>query len=92
MAIMINHVFYVDDDLADGLTQSIEIPFPLVPGMELMLSPSAWWSQFIVDTAQWCVDRNEMVCWLKFTGIGDLVVNPGEVRDLLLKYGWTSTS
>lgn len=89
---MINHVFYIDYDLADGLTRSTEIPFPLVPGMDLMLSPPAWWNQFRVDTAEWCVDRNEMVCWLKFTAIDDLVVNPGEIRDLLLKCGWTLTS
>ena len=85
---VITHKLYIDEDDCDDISRIIEVPFPLVPGIELMVGPSSDWTLFQIDTATWMTDRNEMVCWLKFTHLPGGITTK-KARQLLIDSGWT---
>ena len=84
---MITHRLHIDEDDCDYLTKQIEVSFPLMPGIELMVDPAADWNHFLVDTATWHPDDRVMVCWLKFVGLPK-GLSTAKSRELLVKHGW----
>jgi len=84
---VLKHVLYIDADGCDYLRKEIEVPFVLVPGIELMVEPSASWNHFVVSTTTWHTDRKELVCWLRFVYPPESLT-PEETKELLVTHGW----
>lgn len=84
---MLSHKLYIDADFLDDLCKTIEVPFPLAVGMELVVGPSADWTHFHLSTVAWHTLRNEMVCWLQFVNLRESL-DMDQVREWLLADGW----
>jgi len=85
---VIKHVLYLDEDDCDYITKSIDVPFPLITGMGLIVGESAVWNNFQVDSVTWQAERSEMVCWLRFLHLTGMT--NAEAGQLLLNEGWRS--
>lgn len=66
------------------LTRFIDVPFALVPGMELVLDDHAWWRSFRIDSSSWEAIKSEVRCWVEFLGDEE----PDSAIDAMIRDGW----
>jgi hypothetical protein len=83
---MIKHVLYLDEDDCECITKSIDVPFPLIGGMGLIVGESAAWNNFHVYSVTWQTEHSEMICWLRFLHLAGMT--NAEAGQRLLSEGW----
>lgn len=70
-------------------SKTIDIPFALVPGMEVFPAPSSAWSQLRVVSSAWYHDMQELFVDTEWSGLSEqLNGNKEKLQTFMEKDGW----
>ena len=65
----------------------VELPFAPMPGLGLMLGPSAWWQQVTIWDVRWFVDQKEFRCGVVIDDTGGNSLE--DIESALTSSGWS---
>lgn len=85
---MISTRIYIDGESAT-YCKTIEVPFPLVPGMQIMVGEPSDWNHLEIETVCWKTSESVLVCSCDWVSLSESLSNK-QVHDWLVQDGWTA--
>jgi len=85
---MISTRIYIDAESAT-YCKTIDVPFPLVPGMQIIVGEPSDLNHLEIETACWETSESVLVCWSNWVSLRESLSDK-QVHDWLVKDGWTA--